>query len=258
MDFMCSEQWNRMLEELDQFQLEIKKILKPNEEFQKKFLRLQRAFLANIEAHQKEMAKRMEYFLKHAPQAVRDLALYGWYSVFSLSPRDTIELAELLKVKKIIDVDQYFVESLKTELTRIEEKLVQNFPQRKKPIEAAFRAHHQKEYYLSIPVFLAQADGICCDLTGIGVYEKSNKKLKIGKYVENQIRSKDLMEILGEAIKTEGMINFPEDERKKFPGRINRHEILHGESFDYGTETNSFKAISFIDYVGTFLEKTHQ
>ena len=32
-----------------------------------------------------------------------------------------------------------------------------------------------------------------------------------------------------------------------FPG-LNRHEVLHGISVDYGTETNSLKAISFLNW----------
>ena len=36
---------------------------------------------------------------------------------------------------------------------------------------------------------------------------------------------------------------------------LNRHEVLHGRSIDYGTELNSFKAISIINFVGDVIFK---
>jgi hypothetical protein len=34
---------------------------------------------------------------------------------------------------------------------------------------------------------------------------------------------------------------------------LNRHQIMHGESWDYGTEINSLKAFSFLTFVGLHL-----
>ena len=31
--------------------------------------------------------------------------------------------------------------------------------------------------------------------------------------------------------------------------KLNRHQVLHGESVDYGTEENSLKAISLLNYL---------
>ena len=39
---------------------------------------------------------------------------------------------------------------------------------------------------------------------------------------------------------------------------LNRHEVLHGESVDYGTEINSLKAISLLYYIASVLgERGH-
>jgi hypothetical protein len=34
---------------------------------------------------------------------------------------------------------------------------------------------------------------------------------------------------------------------------LNRHQVMHGESSDYGTEINSLKAFSFLVFVGAHL-----
>jgi hypothetical protein len=34
---------------------------------------------------------------------------------------------------------------------------------------------------------------------------------------------------------------------------LNRHQVMHGESWDYGTEINSLKAFSFLAFVGKHL-----
>jgi len=34
---------------------------------------------------------------------------------------------------------------------------------------------------------------------------------------------------------------------------LNRHQVLHGESVDYGTRLNSLKAISLLNYLVSFL-----
>lgn len=48
-------------------------------------------------------------------------------------------------------------------------------------------------------------------------------------------------------------IGASENERYKGFPALNRHTVLHGESLDYGSKTNSFKAISLINYVAHVL-----
>ena len=45
--------------------------------------------------------------------------------------------------------------------------------------------------------------------------------------------------------------------KERGPGffELNRHQVLHGESVNYGTETNSLKAISFLGYLSFILRR---
>jgi len=43
-------------------------------------------------------------------------------------------------------------------------------------------------------------------------------------------------------------IGASEHERKEGFNELNRHMVLHGESLEYGSKTNSLKAISLVNY----------
>jgi hypothetical protein len=44
-----------------------------------------------------------------------------------------------------------------------------------------------------------------------------------------------------------------EEDILKFPCHLNRHQIMHGTSTDYGTEINSLKVISLLKYISDLL-----
>jgi len=61
-------------------------------------------------------------------------------------------------------LDNYLTNYFKKEYTSISKKVQGLYPERKKIISSAFKAHKRQEYELSIPVFIAQIDGLCYDL----------------------------------------------------------------------------------------------
>ena len=48
---------------------------------------------------------------------------------------------------------------------------------------------------------------------------------------------------------TEQPIIYSEKQRGENFNYLNRHQIMHGESLDYGTEINSYKVISLLLYI---------
>ena len=44
-------------------------------------------------------------------------------------------------------------------------------------------------------------------------------------------------------------ISASKNERNDAFNELNRHQVMHGESLDYGTEINSLKSISLLNYV---------
>jgi len=115
-------------------------------------------------------------------------------------------------------------------------------------LECAFQAHHRTEYELSIPVFLAQADGVCQEVTGYKLYGRKQKKPITAGFAANFVYE-FLIEAVLEPLRTPLPISASLNDEDYRVGTLNRHEVLHGISVDYGTRTNSLKAMSLLSYV---------
>jgi hypothetical protein len=126
-----------------------------------------------------------------------------------------------------------------------------DYPLRADIICDAFNAHKRGEYSLSVPVFLIQAEGICMDITKYPLYKKRNKIPFIAEYVQKipepaSIFLYPFTQLLPTTVSEK-------DRGLNFKG-LNRHQVLHGESVDYGTEKNSYKAISLLTYIANILK----
>ena len=105
------------------------------------------------------------------------MAEYGWYINYHFVPFKIVKAAGLINQTSTVELDNFMVDEINPKLTLIEERLVARHPERKLIIEAGFRAHRIGEHYLSIPVFLAQADGICEEGTEHKLFLNNNNKL---------------------------------------------------------------------------------
>jgi hypothetical protein len=99
--------------------------------------------------------------LKKAPDSLKDLAEQGWYLPFDFNPPAIVYYAEELKKGNYSLVDEVMVNLFADEINIIEKNFIEKFPSRKAPIRAAIRAHKAQDYYLSIPVYFSQTEGIC-------------------------------------------------------------------------------------------------
>lgn len=146
------------------------------------------------------------------------------------------------------------MEHFEARLDAIEELLMEKFPRRTHLIRAAFGAHRRQEYELSIPVLLAQTDGICKEITDkyFFIKEKTRTKPQVAIYVEQFFADTFKAALLSPLSKTLP-IGASQGERPPDRDLLNRHAVLHGELLNYGTQTNSLKAVSLINYVGDVL-----
>ena len=186
------------------------------------------------------------------------LASRGWYVPW-LDEVKRRELKDIRSLDKKDDpeIDQFFCDFYDRRLDDIRKEMTQRFPDRKNCLDEAFEAHLKGKYYLSIPVFLAQADGIFVDLTGLskGVYQRIQSD-PVTKTLINGLLLDDYTEVYLEHLNAPSTLILNKNERLKRPVvvGINRHMILHGESIDYGTKMNSLKAMSFLCFVKTTFE----
>ena len=210
--------------------------------------------LVQIGAALREMPPRLE-------AAVAAMASHGWYV-------DTDQgLDELETLRTLIDagntdrVDELLMAHFENRLGAIEEALIAELPRREKILRSAFAAHRRGDYELSIPVLLIQADGACVDLTTHHFFQKARgtQVPEVAAHIaETQAPGSALF--LG-PISLELPISASERARERIAAQrgwtswqeLNRHQVLHGESVDYGTRLNSLKAISLLNYLVSFL-----
>ena len=133
-------------------------------------------------------------------------------------------------------------------------QIIQLNPNRTAIIKEAFENHRQERYCSAITLLLTQVDGICCDeFEKLFFYNdrdaRKNSIYKPEVEVELRKRADSLTELYLEVLKTSTGINDLSKNVCKYPVRLNRHEILHGMDYEYGTKLNSLKIISFISFI---------
>lgn len=183
------------------------------------------------------------------------LGQHGWYVSLEMPMSMPMKMVKRLLHGEMEVVDDIMCKFLELKLESIEKFICDQYPKRTNVIKSAFFAHKIKEYNLSIPVFLAQADGICCDSTGYQLYSKIKKIPKTSQFVEQFTTDSFIASIL-EPLRVPMPISANPNERNQKEITFNRHQILHGEVFDYGTEINSYKAISLLNYLCSILPRS--
>ena len=181
------------------------------------------------------------------------LAEAGWFSALDITYKMERELYRLAMAGESSRLDGYLILMYTKKFKSIKKKIVSAFPQRKELIEHAFWAHTKKRYALSIPVFLAQADGISMEMTNGEYFLKENGRPRTAKFVDSKILNPIYSQFF-EPLRTNLPISANKDQRKMHPVAFNRHAILHGEDINYGTKIHSFKAISLLSYLSLLSE----
>jgi hypothetical protein len=182
------------------------------------------------------------------------LGQHGWY----LDPQLTLpadwDLAHAFEDGRATEADAALSSYFTSQLTEIEGGLVKLAPARAKLVRSAFEAHRRGEYELAIPVLLAQTDGISVDATGGSLFRDTDGSPLTAAYVRG-IASDEFLAAMLAPLAQKLPINATEKQRGKVGTwtALNRHMVLHGESLNYGTETNSLKAISLLNYVACML-----
>ena len=195
--------------------------------------------------------------LSHPDNTRKALAMLGqngWYISLDMEISATYEVFRQLEDGKLNEVDESMCAFYEERLDEIEKQLIESFPHRSHILDSAFTAHQRAEYELAVPVFLSQADGICLELTDFQLYRRKEGQPTTAGFVE-QLAADSIIKVLLEPLRVPLPITASLKERNDYPCALNRHQILHGQSVDYGTKTNSYKAISLLHYVYSVLSK---
>ncbi|XYI49322.1 hypothetical protein OOOCML_33085 (plasmid) [Cupriavidus necator H16] len=192
-----------------------------------------------------------------------ELAKHGWYiDMQRMGLGHPPRLAEALRKNEgAEEAKEELRLHFSVHLDEIETEVCELLPHRSHILAQAFNAHRAGQYALSIPVFLSQADGICFEKVNAYYFvsDKTPEGRKIGRpetaihaeSLDHDFWTRIVLAPLGEF----GELNVSGKKRPPDFQGLNRHTVMHGQSLDYGTEINSLKAISLLNYVSHVLAR---
>ena len=185
-----------------------------------------------------------------------ELAERGWHLDPQMHAATPKRLAHLLSGSPE-SADEVLIDYFRQRCDAIERELEESFPRRKHLLHSAFEAHRQGKFNLSVPVFLIQADGIWWDRFSrtLSIHRDRRAIAKeaisqLGDEYVQPIAKLLFIDLLNNSIP----IYKSENQRNKAFQELNRHQVLHGEVVDYGTEKNSLKAVSLLNFLRFVLE----
>jgi len=186
----------------------------------------------------------------HTQAALLALGNHGWFFDLEMPLPFLWELENALNEGDIKEAEAALVDYFRENLQSTENRFIAKFPRRAKIINSAFNAHKRGEYELSIPILLAQTDGICYEVINqhLFIRVRGEKKPSTAIYVDS-VASDTFRHSLLSPLSQPLPISMSKHERDESFNELNRHQVMHGESLDYGTEINSLKAISLLNYV---------
>lgn len=195
-----------------------------------------------------EMARMVLDLPDRTRHLLTTLAENGWYIDLEMAIPEVSRWEELLRAGHADEAHAFLIAYFDEKCEEICKRLCTTFPMRERILGAAFKAHKDRQFALSVPVFLAQADGICLKLMGVQLYSR--------RKVADAAATLDIDDITTAFLHplTEVFpIIFGPQQRGTLPDSLNRHAVLHGESTDYNTLQNSCKAISLLAFTAWIL-----
>lgn len=175
----------------------------------------------------------------------------GWY----INPQTPASMrSAILAGEKALDC--YMVEHLEEDWSVIITSILSSHPHRHEILKCAFQLHTEGHYIASIPLMLAQVDGICAQALSAHFFTdheaRGYKLSEISESTDSYLSI--LLELLG--LRTQlsaGISKYTASKKALAP---NRNGILHGSHrhLDYGTKINSLKTLSLLAFI-TFVLK---
>jgi len=180
------------------------------------------------------------------------LVQHGWYPDLELPFSLLADLVDEFKKDPSAGENAY-VRYLSRELDAIESRLRDAAPERTRVFADAFNSHRSGLFYASIPVLLAQAEGIVWEKLNILLYSSKREALR-RRASELGENGRGLSEVLMWPLIEPTSLNRCKRERATDFAGMNRHLVLHGEDITYGCERNSLRAVSHLLFVSDVLK----
>lgn len=210
--------------------------------------------LDEISANAASFIRAFEQLPPKVQNAILSLAEHGWFiDVFDETFSLLFDLQKAIETKGIHEADRILEHFYEQKADEIEKYLVKRYRHRRDILGAAFEAHRNGLYVLSVLAFFSQVDGICWDMAESNFFVKRDGQPEIAGYIQSLPRG-ELTDSVLSALTSSLPISYSRSERGPEFSGLNRHMVVHGESVDYGTRQNSLKAMSLLLYTTKALE----
>lgn len=185
------------------------------------------------------------------------LAYRGWYIAGSLYINQYPILEKAIKENRDSEIEEFLQSHVRSRVQEIQREACERWPDCAHIMNDAFEAHSKRKYTLSVPVFLAQADGICYEILKSFLFtDHSGKVVQQVEEFEREHPSTTPLarSFLGLLLEASGLrLNTRERDKLKAAGvsisPLNRHGVIHGIDRQYGTESNSLRSICLLSFL---------
>lgn len=190
-----------------------------------------------------------QQMIEETGEAANWLAEQGWFTSIDMEINIPGDLMNGF-FNHGVDVDAFLMRFYRERLGELEEKILDAWPHRSAPISESFWAHSTGHFFLSVPVMVAQADGIAWDLIDkYTLFEgrDRDKESRIEKLMG--VPDCDLIDALLTPLKKNPHIARGAMKGDEPGEQLRRHAVLHGRDAMYGTELIALKAVSLLSHI---------
>ena len=208
--------------------------------------------MENIIKEAQERQKQIETFFESLSKMAKQLCAYDWMFINDLNPIDSIGIRKLLGKKDSQLIDSFFEKHFEANIELLKKRLIDANPKRADILMEIFKGMELKLFSLVIPSIISQIEGITEEKTGIRFFATSKNLAKLKQFTD----SKKIMyfnKVLTHPIDT--IWEYSRKQNLSNPSQINRHDIIHGASIDYGTKINCYKYLSVLLFVSENLDR---
>jgi len=202
-----------------------------------------------------ERQKQIEAFFGTLSKIAKQLCAYDWMFINELNHVDLIDIQKLLDKKDSQLIDFFFEKHFETNIELLKNRLIDSNTKRINILNEIFKGIELKLFSLVIPSIISQIEGITEEKTGRRFFSTQNNQTKLKQFAD----SKNIMyfdKLLTHPIDT--IWEYSRKQNPNNPSRINRHDIIHGTSIDYGTKMNCYKYLSVLLFVSENLDRLNR
>lgn len=181
-------------------------------------------------------------------RGIEEMAAIGWFPTTFSYPNKMYE--RHLTSREAID--EYMINDIDVNLEKIEVNIIEKYPARSEVISMAFQLHKERNWIASIPLLLAQTDGICAQNLGAFLFSEHEKReASIKEKFKNNHEEVINYLVYPFTMETQFGAGISKKSSNHKINGPNRNGVLHGsrKHLDYASEINSAKSISLLSFI---------